>query len=156
MTGADTLRLLDAVIFNVVTGSVDAHAKNYSMMIGPTAIVPDAAPFRFAPLHDLMCCAAWEGATLNHAQNIGGQRRGMHIQRRHWQRMAAECGLNTTATVRRVARMADLVFSKLEKAIETVWQLPAGGNPSLDVARYKIRKLCVTVRRNTECDTVSA
>ena len=148
MTGADTLRLLDAVIFNVVTGNVDAHAKNYSMLI-------DRAGFRFAPLYDLMCGAAWEGITLNHAQNFGGQRRGMHIQRRHWQRMAAACGLNATATVRRVIRMVDLVFSKLDPAISAVRALPAGGHSTLDVARDEIRKLCVTVRRNAERDTAT-
>ena len=145
MTGADTLRLLDAVIFNVVTGNVDAHAKNYSMLISPGA-------FRFAPLYDLMCGAAWEGITLNHAQNIGGQRRGMHIQRRHWQRMATACGLNATATVRRVIRTVDLVFAKLDPAIEAVRAYPAGGHRILDVARDEIRKLCVTIRRNTERD----
>ncbi|HEY4171806.1 MAG TPA: type II toxin-antitoxin system HipA family toxin [Rhodopila sp.] len=146
MTGADTLRLLDAVIFNVITGNVDSHAKNYSMLI-------DRTGFRFAPLYDLMCGAAWESITLNHAQSIGGQRRGMHIQRRHWQRMAADCGLNATATIRRVIRMADLAFSRLDPAIEAVRNLPAGGHHNLDVARDEIRKLCVTVRRNAERDT---
>jgi serine/threonine-protein kinase HipA len=146
MTGADTLRLLDAVIFKIVTGNVDSHAKNYSMLISPAA-------FRFAPLYDLMCGAAWESITLNHAQSIGGQRRGMHIQRRHWQRMAEDCGLNATATVRRAIRMADLVFSRLDQAIETVRALPAGGHHILDVARDEIRKLCVAVRRNAERDT---
>lgn len=146
MTGADTLKLVDAVIFNMVTGNVDAHAKNYSMMIGP-------AGFRFAPLYDLMCGAVWESITLNHAQSIGGQRRGMHIQRRHWQRFAAECGLNATATVRRVIRMVDLVFSTLDTAIAAVRGLPGGGHSMLDVARDEIRTLCVTIRRNAERDS---
>jgi len=145
MTGADTLRLLDAVIFNIVTGNVDSHAKNYSMLISPGG-------FRFAPLYDLMCGAAWESITLNHAQSVGGQRRGMHIQRRHWLRMAEECGLNGTATVRRVIRMADLVFTRLDQAIEAVRALPAGGHHILDMARDEIRKLCVAVRRNVERD----
>jgi hypothetical protein len=77
----------------------------------------------------------------------------MHIQRRHWQRMAAGCGLNATATVRRVMRMADLVFARLDPAIEAVRALPAGGHHNLDVARDEIRKLCVIVRRNAERDT---
>lgn len=146
MTGADTLRLLDAVIFNVITGNVDSHAKNYSTLI-------DRTGFRFAPLYDLMCGAAWESITLNRAQSIGGQRRGMPIQRHHWQRMAGECGLNATATIRRVIRMADVVFSRLDLAIETVRNLPAGGHHNLDVARDEIRKPCVTVCRNAERDT---
>ncbi len=146
MTGADTLRLLDAVIFNVVTGNVDAHAKNYSMLIGPDG-------YRLAPLYDLMCGAVWPGITENHAQNFGGQRRGRHIQRRHWQRMAAECGLNATATVRRVTRMADLVIGKVDAAMDAVTALPAGGHDVLALARGEIRKLCETVSRNAVRDT---
>ena len=76
----------------------------------------------------------------------------LHIQRRHWQRMAAECSLNATATVRRVIRMADLVFSRLDVTIEAVQNLPAGGHHNLDVARDEIRKLCVAVRCNAERD----
>ncbi len=143
MTDADTLRLLDAVIFNVLTGNVDSHAKNYSMLISRSAC-------RLAPLYDLLCGAVWDGITLNHAQSIGGQRRGMHIQRRHWQRMAEDCGLNATATVRRVIRMSDLVFARTDQAVEAVRAMPAGGHAILDMARDEIRKLCIAVRRNAE------
>ena len=143
MTGADTLRLLDAVIFNVMIGNVDSHAKNYSMLI-------ERASFRLAPLYDLMCGATWESITLNHAQDIGDQRRGLHIHQRHWQRMAADCGLNATATTRRVVRMADLVLSRLDRAIEAVRALPAGDHYILAMARDEIRKLCVTIGRNAQ------
>ena len=143
MTGADTLRLLDAVIFNVPIGNVDSHAKNYSMLI-------DRLSFRFAPLYDLLCDATWEGIALKHAQSIGEQRRGLLIHRWHWQRMAAECGLNATATMRRVVRMADLVLSRLDTAIEAVRALPAGDHTILAMARDEIRKLCVTIGRNAK------
>jgi serine/threonine-protein kinase HipA len=149
MMGADTLRLLDAVIFNVLIGNVDAHAKNYSLIINPRRV-------SLAPLYDLMCGAAWESITLNHAQSIGGQRRGMQIRRRHWMRMAEECGLNATSVVRRVTRLADAVLHELDVAIDTVRAMPAGDHPILTVARDEIRKLCVTVRRNAERDDASA
>jgi hypothetical protein len=77
----------------------------------------------------------------------------MHIQRRHWQCMATACGLNPTATVRRVIRMVDLVFAKLDPAIEAMRAHPAGGHRILDVARDEIRKLRVIIRRNAELDT---
>lgn len=146
MNGADTLRLLDSVIFNVLIGNVDAHAKNYSMLVRRPAC-------GFAPLYDLMCGGIYDGITLNHAQSIGGQRRGMHIQRRHWQRMAAECGLNATATVRRVTRMADLVFAKVDPAVEAVRAMSAGDSSFLPMLRDEIRKLSAMVRRNAERDT---
>ena len=64
--------------------------------------------------------------------------------------MAAECGLNATATMRRVVRMADLVLSRLDTAIEAVRALPAGDHTILAMARDEIRKLCVTIGRNAK------
>ncbi len=148
MTGADTLRLLDAVIFNILTGNVDSHAKNYSLIIGVGSV-------SFAPLYDLMCGAAWESITLNHAQSVGGQRRGRQIRRRHWMRMAEECDLNATSVVRRLIRLADAVLHDLDVAIDTVRAMPAGDHPILNIARDEIRKLCVAVRRNAERDDPS-
>jgi serine/threonine-protein kinase HipA len=145
MTGADTLRLLDAVIFNILIGNVDSHAKNYSLIIGSGNV-------SFAPLYDLMCGAAWNSITLNHAQSIGGQRRGLQIRRRNWMRMAEECGLNATSVMRRVIRLADAVMHDLDAAIDTVRAMLAGDHPILAIARDEIRKLCVTVRRNAERD----
>ena len=72
MTARDINRLLDAVIFNAAIGNVDSHAKNYSILLGP------GAP-QLAPLYDLMSGLAWTNITQNHAQAIGGQRRGRHI-----------------------------------------------------------------------------
>lgn len=148
MTGADTLRLLDAAIFNILIGNVDSHAKNYSLIIS-------AGSVSFAPLYDLMCGAAWRSIPLNHAQSIGGQRRGRHIQRRHWMRMAEECRLNATSVVHRVMRLADVVLHDVDAAIDVVRAMPAGDHPILSIARDEIRKLCVTVRRNAERDDVS-
>jgi serine/threonine-protein kinase HipA len=117
MTGADTRRLLDAVVFNVLIGNVDSHAKNYSMIVSSDRV-------SLAPLYDLMCGAAWESITLNHAQSIGGQRRGMHMRRQHWMRMAEECGLNGTAVARQVVRLADAVLRQLDSAIDAVRPCP--------------------------------
>lgn len=143
MTGADVLRLLDAVIFNVLIGNVDSHAKNYSLLI-------TAGGVSLAPLYDLMCGAVWKSITLNHAQSIGHQRRGRHIRRQDWMRMAQECALSPSGVVRQVMRLADAVMHELDPAIAIVRAMPAGDDPVLTLARDEIRRLCVTVRRNAE------
>lgn len=126
MTARDITRLLDAVIFNIAIGNVDSHAKNYSILLQP------GGP-SLAPLYDLMCGLAWDGITTNHAQAIGGQRRGRHIYGRHWHRMAEACGLAARATVRRVEDVTKRIVSELPKAVEEVAAMPAGRGIMLDV-----------------------
>src|SRR5690606_20407296 len=50
---AERLKLLDAVIFNVLICNSDSHAKNYSILIGA------GGSAKMAPLYDLMCAAAY-------------------------------------------------------------------------------------------------
>jgi serine/threonine-protein kinase HipA len=120
MTARDINRLLDAVIFNVAIGNVDSHAKNYSILLGPGRA--DLAPF-----YDLMSGLDWPNITPNHAQDIGGQRRGRHIYGRHWRRMAQETGLAGPATVRRVGAVVDRVLRALPAAADEVAGMEAGG-----------------------------
>jgi serine/threonine-protein kinase HipA len=120
MTARDTNRLLDAVIFNVAIGNVDSHAKNYAILLQPGRA-------ELAPLYDLMSGLDWPNITPNHAQDIGGQRRGRHIYGRHWRRMAQETGLAGPATVRRVAAVVARVLAELPAAMEEVAAMPAGG-----------------------------
>lgn len=120
MTARDITRLLDAVIFNIAIGNVDSHAKNYSILLGP------GAP-QLAPLYDLMSGLAWANITQNHAQAIGGQRRGRHIYGRHWRRMAEAAGLAARGTVRRVEQVTRRLLRELPAAVEEVAAMPAGG-----------------------------
>ena len=145
MTAVDITRLLDAVIFNIVVGNVDSHAKNYSILL--TADRP-----ALAPLYDLMSGLSWDGVTQNHAQAIGDQTRGRHIQNRHWRRMAQACGLAPAATVRRVTALADRVLAELAAAAETVAAMPAGPGAMLDVFVEDIRNQARLVGRNAATD----
>jgi serine/threonine-protein kinase HipA len=113
MTARDITRLLDAVIFNIAIGNVDSHAKNYSILLGPSAP-------QLAPLYDLMSGLAWANITQNHAQAIGGQRRGRHIYGRHWRRMAEAAGLAARGTVQRVEQVTARLLRELPAAVEEV------------------------------------
>ena len=119
MTARDITRLLDAVIFNVAIGNVDSHAKNYSILLGP------GAP-QLAPLYDLMSGLAWPNITQNHAQAIGGQRRGRHIYGRQWRRLAEAAGLAARGTIHRVEQVTARLLRELPAAVEEVAAMPAG------------------------------
>lgn len=138
MTARDINRLLDAVIFNAAIGNVDSHAKNYSILLGP------GAP-QLAPLYDLMSGLAWTNITQNHAQAIGGQRRGRHIYGRHWRRMAEAAGLAARGTVQRVEQVTARLLRELPGAVEEVAARPAG--PSmLEVFAKEIEVRATEVR----------
>src|SRR5690606_34214433 len=77
----DRLALRDAVVFNLLIGNVDAHAKNFALLLGHGGGV------RLAPLYDLMCGTIYETVTRNMAMRIAGKSRGDHIHGRHWDRL---------------------------------------------------------------------
>lgn len=141
MTAREITQLLDAVIFNIAIGNVDSHAKNYSVLLQPSA--------RLAPLYDLMTGLAWDGVTPNHAQEIGGQRRGAYIYGRHWKRMAAESGLAGPATIRRVTSLADRLLRELPKAADEVTAMPAGAGAFLKLFMEGIEKRATEVRAHS-------
>jgi len=141
MTAADVIELMDAVVLNVLLTNVDAHAKNYSILLTGRGV-------RLAPLYDLMCGDAWANVTQNMAQDIGGQNRGRHIHGRHWRRMAAGCGLNATGLLRRVATLAGKVAAEVDGAAAEVEAMPAGGHPMLGDFAAAIRARCRTVVLN--------
>lgn len=138
MTARDITRLLDAVIFNIAIGNVDSHAKNYSILLGPG--VP-----QLAPLYDLMSGLAWANITQNHAQAIGGQRRGRHIYGRHWRRMAQATGLAARGTVQRVEQVTARLLRELPAAVEEVAAMRAGSS-MLEVFAKEIEERATEVK----------
>jgi len=144
MTARDTNRFLDAVIFNIAVGNVDSHAKNYSILLRPDRP-------QLAPLYDLMSGLAWAGITENHAQAIGGQRRGRYVLARHWRRMAESAGLSAAAVLRRVEGLTDRLLSELAAARDEVAAMPAGGD-MLETFVGEISQRATTVRVNLDDD----
>ena len=144
MTARDINWLLHTVIFNVAIGNVDSHAKNYSILLTPQRTA-------LAPLYDLMSGLDWPHITQNHAQDIGGQRRGRHIYGRHWRRMAGEAGLAGPATVRRVSALIERLLAELPGAVDEVAAMPAGG-ARLDRFATAIAERATLVRNHAATD----
>lgn len=139
----DRLALLDAAILNVLITNVDSHAKNYSILI-------DHNGARLAPLYDLMCARVWENITKNMAQEIGGQRRGRHLYRRHWERLAEACGFNKRMVVQRVVKLANQVLANVDDAAAAVAAMPAGGHWGVELAVNEIKSQASATILNAE------
>jgi len=99
----DVEAFTDAIAFNWLIAGTDAHAKNYSLLIGSGAGV------RLAPIYDLASILPYRAASLRSvklAMKIGGEYRLSNIGLRHWKRMATELRLDEGALIDRVRAMA--------------------------------------------------
>ena len=88
--GEDLRTFVKAIALNWVLGGTDAHARNFSLLIGPGGVA------RLAPLYDLASALPYPGRyapKLKLAMRVGGESRLGYVQVRHWERFAAEVGL---------------------------------------------------------------
>ena len=96
----ELMRLLDAVLFNVLVGNNDAHAKNFSLLNGTNGL-------ELAPLYDLTCTVAYPDLSPRFAMKIGDQYLFDELYPRHWDRFAKEVGLGVAQVRRRLRDMAE-------------------------------------------------
>jgi serine/threonine-protein kinase HipA len=104
LPAAESLKLLDQVIFNILVANTDAHAKNYSMIL-------TAGP-KMAPLYDVSTVLMWDHVNQHHAQKLAGRKRKPgDIDRRHWDRIANDAGLGARGVRLRVQELVDAMIA---------------------------------------------
>ena len=95
----DLLKLLDAVIFNLIAGNADAHGKNFSLL-------HDEAGPRLAPLYDLLSTIAWPELSPRLAMKIGRCSTLETIDIDGWRTFAADAGLGLPLVLHRVGEIS--------------------------------------------------
>lgn len=131
----DVLKLLDAVIFNVIAGNADAHGKNFSILY-------DAEGPRLAPLYDLLATVAYPDLSPKFAMKIGKRATLAELDAKGWAAFAADTGLGLPLTRRRVTEISKGV---LEKAAAVAEEL---SRPELD--RTAIEQFANMIRDRAE------
>lgn len=99
----DVETFVGALVFNWLIGGTDAHAKNYSVLIGGDGTV------RLAPLYDVASIFAYPGIDPRRAKlamKIGGEYRLHDVARASWRRFAANVSLPVDDIVERTRSMA--------------------------------------------------
>jgi len=102
----DVQSFLDAVAFNWLIAGTDAHAKNYSLLLGQNGAV------RLAPLYDLASILPYPSVDINKAKlamKIGGEYRLRNIGLRHWQKLATALRLDDAELIDRIRAMAQAI-----------------------------------------------
>ncbi len=99
----DLATFLGAIIFNWLIAGTDAHAKNYSLLIGSGGRV------RLAPLYDVASALPYDALNqqkLKSAMKIGGEYLLKNISVRHWRKLAAETRFSEDAVIDQARVMA--------------------------------------------------
>lgn len=101
----DVLKLLDAVIFNLIVGNADAHGKNFSILYD------DEGP-RLAPLYDLLATVTYPELSPNLAMKIGKRATLAEMDAKGWATLASEAGLGLPLIRRKVSEICDSVNTR--------------------------------------------
>jgi serine/threonine-protein kinase HipA len=134
----DVARFVDANIFAWLTGGTDAHAKNYSLMLGPRRA-------RLAPLYDLISALPYPTLTPALAMSIGGERRIAQIRAKHWKQLARDLALPPDDVIARIRALSGGVASAVERALPNVGDLDretfhAAGRIGLQIAEHAVQR----------------
>jgi serine/threonine-protein kinase HipA len=108
----DLLALLDAVIFNLLVGNNDAHAKNYALLYGADG------NRRLAPLYDLVSTVYYTEIDNTLAMKLGGVTNPDRVSGKALEAFARDAGLAPAGVKRRAVDLAD----RLRRLTETIDQ----------------------------------
>jgi serine/threonine-protein kinase HipA len=115
----DRERFMRACMFNYVILGIDAHAKNYSLLI------EHGGRFRLAPLYDVISAIPYDHEEYSLlAMKVGGEGKWRNIGLYHWEKEAKNCGYSVSATADYLAFLADEVP---KKATQLMAQAKADG-----------------------------
>lgn len=109
---ADRQTFIDALILNWIIGGTDAHAKNYSFLIG------GAGTAALAPLYDIVSAYGYpklDPRKLKLAMKIGGKYLIDDIVVRHWERWAEETNIGPEEVTSRIADLLNSIPQAINK-----------------------------------------
>jgi len=104
----DLQQLMGWVFFNFLTGNMDGHAKNLSLMYQGKQV-------RLAPLYDMMCTDIYEDLSKKLAMKIGGENRPEWIMERHWQRFSQEIKISSTVLMKRLTAFCLKLIGQIDR-----------------------------------------
>jgi serine/threonine-protein kinase HipA len=137
LPAVDVLKLLDAVIFNLVAGNADAHGKNFSILYG-------AEGARLAPLYDLLSTVLYPDLSPSLAMKIGKCATLEDMDAKGWAAFATDAGLGLPLVRRRVAELCGRIRANAVKVAQDL------AGPALDAAAMS-RHAAMVIERAARC-----
>ena len=133
-------RFFDGLVFNVLIGGTDAHAKNYSLLLrGNRAQV--------APLYDLASTVGYlTELPLESSMKIGDHRVMRSISRNDWLKAGRRLGLDTATVRERLSHLTHGLPAALDRATAS---LPLGTRDRANGHADRIREHAAVVAPST-------
>lgn len=134
---AQRLKFLQWVIFQILTGNTDAHAKNISFFMSEAGLM-------LAPAYDMVCCPpfAKAGIAETYAMAIGDAFTRGDISAYEWANMAECCKIKAPVVAKEITRMAKVIMANIQQTAEEVLAQGADKNMVASAVAW-IREECV-------------
>ena len=112
--GDDAWTFARAIMLNWIIGGTDAHAKNFSMLIGPQG------RGRLAPLYDMASTLPYgfDPMRLKMATKIGGKYLLEEVRSRHWAKFATEVRLPPADVIDKGRAIAETLTVVLAETVD--------------------------------------
>ncbi|HEY9854704.1 MAG TPA: type II toxin-antitoxin system HipA family toxin [Stenomitos sp.] len=104
-------RLLEHLLFNVLVGNCDAHAKNYSLLHREDGRID------LAPAYDVVCTRYYPDIEARMAMKIGGYYRSEELIARRWRRFCDEVDVSFPMLRRTLTGMNEAIQTAIERVI---------------------------------------
>jgi serine/threonine-protein kinase HipA len=142
----DVNTFVDALGFNWLIAGTDAHAKNYSLLLGGGPHV------RLAPLYDVASILPYDEfdmQKLKLAMKVGGEYKLGQVGLRQWQKFARETRFNADELI---ARLGSMARQLPDQANDVRTRARAEGLDKTIIDRLATR----LIKRADECERVLA
>jgi serine/threonine-protein kinase HipA len=98
-----------AMVFNYLTGNMDAHGKNFSLLH------KDSSQISLTPSYDIVCTRVYPDLTAKMAMKIGSQYEADKVLPRHWEKLCNEIDYSFLRLKGMITKQGEMIL----KAIET-------------------------------------
>ncbi len=128
-----TAALLDWLIFGLLAGNADGHAKNLAL------VWDESGRICLAPFYDLVCTRAYPRLDRRLAMGIGACLDPGQVSGSDWRVLAAELGMGARFLVDRVRAMAEAMPTALDSASKR-FRKRFGASPAIQMVAPMIRR----------------
>ncbi len=105
--GPDLLRLFNAVVFNLLIGNCDVHAKNFSLLRNGDSI-------RLAPFYYLVGTRAYPSLSHEMAMKVGAERDPGKLGAKNWRAFYEQAGIGLAPARHRTMAICTRVLEAAE------------------------------------------